>query len=354
MRRTLAVLGVLGLMTSHSKAASAAPWIRSGIETPKQLWGIEGGILIAIWPSGIEGDAVGGPRGLFRVGYHVQGDQGRLINFIAVEPIVASKARGLSELEASRFDGQKGKVFAPASRPAESFSPDGLAEHAARRPTPSPGWIDHPDPALPNVERLNVEFFIEAFHNGAHPRVVASIRMDRPDEVAFRVEAEPDSKPMSACVLTATMGNYMRARRLWLADRVVEARDLWPDFQGDGFAPPRFFDRSQLLSTAEDDVWAAITTDEDDPAAVVPLASPFWRYRAEKRTQRWRIPAGMASAEAQLKVNGRCVYWASKSLIPGGTAFENFELVEPFRPGQVFVFGLTKESPPLPNAASRR
>ena len=33
-------------------------------------------------------------------------------------------------------------------------------------------------------------------------------------------------------------------------------------------------------------------------------------------------------------VNGRYTYWASKSPIPGGIAYENFELTEPFQSGQ--------------------
>lgn len=33
-------------------------------------------------------------------------------------------------------------------------------------------------------------------------------------------------------------------------------------------------------------------------------------------------------------------YWVSQSLIPGGIAFENFELVEPFRDGTTFWFGV--------------
>ena len=37
-------------------------------------------------------------------------------------------------------------------------------------------------------------------------------------------------------------------------------------------------------------------------------------------------------------VNARAAYWASTAPIPGGAAFENFELVEPFRQGREFRF----------------
>jgi hypothetical protein len=38
------------------------------------------------------------------------------------------------------------------------------------------------------------------------------------------------------------------------------------------------------------------------------------------------------------------MYWNSKSPIPGGVSFENFELVSPFRQGEEFVFSV--ETPP--------
>ncbi|MCX7012928.1 MAG: hypothetical protein NTW86_10290 [Candidatus Sumerlaeota bacterium] len=335
------------MMTSafNQPVHAAVPWIRSGVETQRQVWGIQGGVLVAIWPDGVEGKQLGGPRGLFRVGYQTEGDMGRLINFVANEPIVAPNRRGLSELEISRCDGQKGKVFAPALRQGEPFDLERLKKQAAKDATPSPGWIDHPDPRRPEVERLNVEFLIEPFNNGGHSRVTVSIRSDRPEEAAFRAEAEPDSAPIKSYVFSATMGNYIRARWLWLAGRTATAGELWPDYAGDDFAPPKFFDRGQLISTPSSDVLAAITTDEDNPGAVIPKAAPNWKYRAEKRTQYWRVPKGEASPGIRAKVNGRRVYWASHNPLPGGIAFENFELNDAFNPRESFIFGITKKTP---------
>ena len=37
--------------------------------------------------------------------------------------------------------------------------------------------------------------------------------------------------------------------------------------------------------------------------------------------------------------------WKSRHPIPGGVAFENFEMRERFRPGQRFVFGITRRTP---------
>ena len=44
-------------------------------------------------------------------------------------------------------------------------------------------------------------------------------------------------------------------------------------------------------------------------------------------------------------MNGRTVYWASRAPIPGGIAYENFEMAAPFAAGQEFRFGVTPEPP---------
>ena len=44
-------------------------------------------------------------------------------------------------------------------------------------------------------------------------------------------------------------------------------------------------------------------------------------------------------------MNGRYTYWAIFKKLPGGIAFENFELVEPFRQGAVYYFGIDPEKP---------
>jgi hypothetical protein len=44
------------------------------------------------------------------------------------------------------------------------------------------------------------------------------------------------------------------------------------------------------------------------------------------------------SAQLRVLVNGRAAYWASESPIPGGVAYENFEIIEPFAEGREAVF----------------
>ncbi len=102
MKTFLFVMGFipLGLMSPVIQASQEAQrqWIRPA-EKGRLIWGIKGGIVLSIWPSGFHEANYGGPRGLFRLGYERDRNM-VLVNFMAVEPVVANK-RGFSELEPS-------------------------------------------------------------------------------------------------------------------------------------------------------------------------------------------------------------------------------------------------------------
>jgi hypothetical protein len=188
---------------------------------------------------------------------------------------------------------------------------------------------------------------MEKFANGAHPQIELEIRSDRPGEVRLRVGAAPGSAPMQQCILTATMGNYMRLRRLHLRDGIVHVRAVWRDFQGEEFTPDALFPLERLPRAANGDLLICATTDEMNPGSVAadPRA-PWWRYRGSfPVTQYWRKPRSTWHKDLRLRVNARRVYWASHNPIPGGLSFENFDLMEPFTSGQAFVFGLSRETP---------
>jgi hypothetical protein len=88
---------------------------------------------------------------------------------------------------------------------------------------------------------------------------------------------------------------------------------------------------------------AALTTDEDDPSRVMPKLAN-WRYRGRKVAQYWRAHP-RDEHPVRIRVNGRFVYWMSRTLIPNGVAYENFELVQDYFDGQQFIFGVTEQSP---------
>ncbi|WP_367873402.1 hypothetical protein [Luteolibacter sp. Populi] len=306
-------------------SVTAAEWLKPATAKDPPVWGLKDGLRFALHPAGVgPGGGDGGPRGLIRLGYPNLPDGSHdLINFIAVEPVVGGK-KGFSELEKSASDGRNGKIF--------TVVPDG-----AVITTLSPG-----------VEELSVGVSVEKFDNGAHVRLRLSQRSDLPGELSLSVTAEPGSAPIESCVLTATMGNKARTRLLYLADGPVSSLALYPDHRSPDFAPHRSYGIERLPKTPGGDVLVAITTDEDQPEKIDTHPKPsFWDFKGAKLTQYWRKRAQEAGPELTCVVNGRFTYWMSQHPIPGGVAFENFELREPFKSGQSVVYGITRKPAPL-------
>ena len=312
-------------------ASLGAEWVRAGINTNRPTWGLRGGLLWGLPPA--RGPSPDGPRGLIRLRYPVlpTGDYD-LINFIAIEPIVAGQ-RGFSELERSELDGVPGKRLWAVDPEAPSESVTNLSAGRLTR-------------SASRAERLTVGLRVERFENGAHVGLTLSQRSDAPDELELTVDTEPDSAPIEYCILTATMGNKARARRLWLKDETVSSLELYGDYTESGFTVHRTFSLDQLQRTPAGEILAAITTDEPDSGSVDPFpAAAHWRYRGLPVTQYWTKPPGTSQNDLQVAVNGRYTYWMSRHSIPGGVAFENFEMRERFHPGQRFVFGITRRMP---------
>lgn len=289
-------------------------WVRPHRGGPP-VWGHADGLQIGLHP-------LPGPRGLIRIyAPYLDHPPGRMINYLAIEPIPSgSSERGYSELERSGLDGHAGLLLWSTGDPAD--------------PVPA----DEPHPGEAGVDRLEVAIAAEPFANGAH--VYLRVSFDRSDPYALTVAAfaQPDSVPLDYCILSATMGNWARLRRLELADRTVAAGDLWPDHRGDGFAAHASFALSELRRDEAGAAIVAATSDEPDPATVdcAPGTAEHWRYVGRPAIQEWR--AIDPAADLRVQVNGRYTYWASDSPIPGGTAFENVEIVERFRPGRGLTF----------------
>jgi hypothetical protein len=141
------------------------------------------------------------------------------------------------------------------------------------------------------------------------------------------------------------MGNLARTRLLWLKDEVVSSLKLYPAHRGNGFAPPQVYPLDRLARTPEGTVVVAVTTNEDDPASVYPFPDrQHWHYGGFKVTQYWKKPRGTTRDDLHVAVNARYTYWQTSHPIPGGVAFENFELRERFYEGQAFVFGITRSA----------
>lgn len=311
--------------TAAACLGAGVDWVRAGVSTNQSVWGIRGGLLWAIAPAGFRD---GEPRGLIRLGYPVlPGARYDLINFIAIEPIVADR-RGFSELERSELDKLPGKrMWTEPGGPA-SAGPGQL--------------VKRPD----GHEELRVDLRVERFKNGAHVRLRVLQRSDRPDEIQLNVFSDPDSAPLEYCILTATMGNMARTRQLWLKDGVVSSLEVYPDYKEKDFTRHKAYPLARLHRTPAGRVMVAITNDEKDPKSVYPFPdSKVWHYGGRKVTQYWAKEPGTFRDDLQVLVNGRYTYWQSSRPIPGGVAFENFELRERFYEEQCFTFGITFKTP---------
>jgi hypothetical protein len=300
-------------------------WIRppgpGAVDADEPRWGHRGGIQIGLSP-------IPGPRGLIRI-FTPYLDQGpdRLLNFLALEPIPqGATERGYSELEPSDLDRQPGKRF---------WSSTSLADSQPRNPDrPVPGDLRTVD----GVERLSLWVHSERFANDARVAVRIEFRSDRPHEFAIETYRLEDSAELSALVVTATMGNFARLRKLQLRDSAVTPSELWPDFDGSHFAEHRRFGVEQLVRTATGGVTVSAEPDETDPAAAEydDAVNEHWHYVGVPAVQTWE--AEDPDPKLVACVNARRVYWASQAPIPGGDAYENVELIEPFRQGRQFIY----------------
>src|SRR5438105_8404784 len=89
---------VLVLMAVVASPVLASDWVQQDGH-----WGRRGGLQFGIYPASLSGEGTGGPKGLIRIWAPVKkGGRYRLVNFIAVEPVVQGR-KGFSELESRRM-----------------------------------------------------------------------------------------------------------------------------------------------------------------------------------------------------------------------------------------------------------
>lgn len=297
-------------------------WLRPSTDRPAEpRWGHADGIQVGLHP-------LPGPRGLLRLytpylGHH----RLRLLNFVAIEPIPAGeRLRGFSELERSELDDAPGKRF---------WTSDQQGDVAPSDPqSPARGVVADSD----GTESLTVWVHAERFANGAEISVRLRFFADRPREVSLAAFRREGSVELDHCVLTATMGNFARLRHLHLRERVVTPAELWPGFTRTDFTDHGRFGVEELARAPGGGVIVAATPDEEAPQDAVHAdgTAEHWRYVGQRAAQGWMVPD--PSPQLQVLVNGRWAYWASQSPIPGGVSYENFEILEPFRDGQEFLY----------------
>lgn len=330
--RMLLVRGlVLAILAPPLARALSPDWIVPSSPNAPLIWGRKDGTLFGLPSEG----GMPGPRGLLRVGV-VSPETGKpqLLNFIAIEPVVFGPGTrfsrmAFSELEPSQLDeGHRGKRMWVVE--------DGTGG----------GRIEQIGTGYARVERLSVRIEVERFTaNGAHVYLIASMDSDRPHELDITVYQHDDSPPIEELTLTATMGNFERLRYLYLKNRTVASRALYAGYTGDDFIDRENYPLEEMLRTADGDAIALCKTDEAVPSSAPDAGEKFWHYPLPRLTQYWRVAAHDIEPDLRVKVNGRRVYWASRDPLPGGIAFENFELRQRYKAGQKFTFGVTNKEP---------
>ncbi len=300
-------------------------WIQPSQGSPAQpVWGHANGLQVGLSP-------LPGPRGLLRIYTPYLGHkEAEVMNFIAFEPIVkGDDHRGLSELEMSTLDKKRGKRFWSANNP--------LSSTPAREDVPATGIIEK----IAGSETLTVYVFSEAFDNGAI--VYARLRFyeHQPYEVEITTYTAPGSEALDHFIVTATMGNYARLRNLYLQSGTAFSGTLWPDYNQDGFTAHAHFPVSSFIRDGSGRAYFIAEPNEKDPSAATYAngTNNHWKYYGKKATQYWYSKNNNEKMEGL--VNDRYTYWASQSPIPGGIAYENFELKAPFVQGSTYVFGVS-------------
>ena len=340
---SFALLILILLMTSISKAEEVPSklnppvvdglWLRPSKELPSEpIIGFKDGIRLALWP------IRHAPRGVIQVHapFVHPGAQYPTINFIAIEPIVAGQ-RGFSELEHSPLDDHRGLRMWFSDKRMDPPVPS-LPWNPSRGKT---GKLRVGDKV---VETLTVVLNVEKFINGAHVSVQVTFRSDRPDEVGFKVYPVKESAEMESCVITATMGNYSRTRLLWLKDALVDSRTIWPKYKGNDFVWTDEFPGERIRRENDGALIVAITPNETDLQAAK-MSEGGWWFGGKVATQYWRKYPGTVVGNIRTRVNGRASYYGGHAPIPGGVSFENFELIESFKPRIESWFGITLSTP---------
>lgn len=311
--------------TPAPRAAETA-WMMPESPDDPPMWGIRGGIVVGLHPAriGLLGED-GGPRGLVRLGYESGGLH--FVNFLVLTPLRGTlrNLRGRSsELVESSLDGGSGLVFTPypedADRGRDPAEPPPVNEVARLRTTGG-------------AEELSFALRTEPYPDGETAFLVFRISENRPFEVEIQSFVIEGGDKLSAFVLSTTWGNVTRLRESYLNQGIVNARRLYSADYGDGFAPPTFWKAPFLPRNRAGDLLFVLGPDEARPWETQP-------YPHERRLlQYFRKARGTWSPELRAVVNGRTRYWKSRKEVPGGTAFENMALMEPFAQGQTVVWG---------------
>ncbi len=306
-------------------------WLMPEDFNNQPAWGINNGIIISTWPGDLGGIGGGGPKGLFRIYKH--GDKGLgWMNFLSLEPTTQNSLPGFSELESI--------LFVPNPY-ANLNNPNSIIDNKLPASYDNLATITNEN----GIEQLNLLFGIEnSFANNGHIYTTAHIRKDKPDEIEFRFYTHDDTAPIKKIRLSSTAGNFNHMKLLYLANEIIDSRNLYEGYQETGkrdFAPWTTFEFNKLKKLSDNSIIVATTRSADDPGE-------FWNdfFTRYELTQYFRKYPGSYDGNEFSAVNAKYVFWHTGKPIPGGVSYENFELNDPiFEQGQQIWFGATDKTP---------
>jgi hypothetical protein len=181
----------------------------------------------------------------------------------------------------------------------------------------------------------------EPFSNRARP--VIEIRFDAPhaNRIGFRVHTASESTGMTECVLSAMSGSFADLRQLHFADGHVKTTkqmfESWPDeskLTDKERSPWQTFSGEQFPLVDDGTLrQIRLTSDVSDYSTLkyAGAVSTGWQYKALPSEQSW-----LCAAETPFTValRARKSFRNGNGPIPGGPAFEDFELRTRLQPNQ--------------------
>jgi hypothetical protein len=308
-------------------------WVTPQTEDDLPIWGAQGGVVVGIYPSRISfGNTLGGPRGLFRIGYEKNGEL-YFVNYMAVNPIVVVNGRQThngSELLRSPDDGKKGIQFF-------AYPVDYLKHPERYKRTPSHHLAA--EVVKRNGRRvLTWGVKTERFPKGQEAFFIFRVDEKRPWEFEVECHLLRGRKGVKNLMLSSTFGNITRLRKAYLSGKTVNSKTLYKGFDGKGFAGPTYWKGKELKRDDRGDLLFIAAPDEARPWETSPYPHPT------KLLQYYRKKKGSWGSELRAMVNGRARFWATYDKIPGGVSYENLAILEDFDQGQRFSYGIYKGS----------
>src|SRR5690606_4823394 len=103
---------------------------------------------------------------------------------------------------------------------------------------------------------------------------------DRPYEVEIAKYASEGSDELENFIVTATMGNYARLRKLYLKNETQSSTKIWPNYVGDAFTAHAHFPVQDFIDNQKGEVYFVAAPDEKQPqkASYGQDTNHHWKY----------------------------------------------------------------------------